>query len=126
MNGASQPAGLIDEAREALEAATRRALCAGGENFESCRGPLERAAGRLDGALAALRHHAEDAGGAGAALNRLRRELRTFTALHENAAAFYLGWAGVVADLDGQAYARRKGAELPVLVAPGRRLSLEA
>ena len=126
MNGASQPAGLMDEARQALEAATRLALCAGGEDFEACRVPLERAARRLDTALEVWGHRAEDAGPACMALNRLRGELRTFTALNENAAAFYLGWAGVVADLDGQAYARRKGAELPVLVAPGRRLSLEA
>jgi hypothetical protein len=126
MTGAFHQAGLMDEARQALESASRLALRAGGADFEACQVPLESARGRFDEALAAPGRGAEDASRARMALDRVRRELRTFTALHEQAAAFYFGWASLVADLEGQAYAPRSGAGLPVRVTPGRRVSLEA
>ena len=120
------PAGLLEEARAALEPVSALALRAGSADLENCRPHLERALGLLEAALAGMRQPAGTGPAVDRPLERFRHELRRATALHEHAAGFYLGWMRVLAGSSGAGYSPREGDALPMLVHSGRRMSLIA
>ena len=122
---AAHPAGLIDQAREALEQASVLVGRAYGEDWESARVHLERAAQLMK---SAVRDLSNQSGGCAAqpALLRFLRELRKANALHQQSGAFYKGWTCILGQFSGSGYSPREGASLPALVHPGLRVSLEA
>jgi hypothetical protein len=115
---------LIDAAREALEQGSALLARARGEDWEAARHHLERAAQLMASA-------ARGTGSPGAreeaapALERFCRELRTLTALHRHAGAFYSGWMQLLAPFSGAGYSPGDRASLSAFVQPGRRVSLE-
>ena len=117
-------AALMDQARAALEPASRLAVRAQSEDLEACRPHLERAVRLLDVAVAAIRNgRGRDRAGRGA-LEQFRRELMKASVLHEHAGAFYSGLMRVLANGLEPGYSPR-GAE-DWRFQPGRRVSLEA
>ncbi len=121
----ADPAGLIDQARAALEQGSALVARAYGEDWEAARGHLERAAHLMESAAQALGSQA-GRGDAASALERFCRELRKLTALHRHAGAFYHGWTRILAQFSGAGYSPREGATPQALLHPGRRVSLEA
>src|SRR5689334_11543074 len=122
---ARHPAGLIDQAREALEQVSALVARAYGEDWEAARGHLERAARLMESAVRALGPKSA-CGDAKPALVRFLRELRKVDTLHRQSGAFYSGWMRILAQFSGVGYSPREGTSLPALVPPGLRVSLEA
>jgi len=117
-------AALMDQARAALEPASRLAVRARSADLEACRPHLERAVRLLDAAVVAIRNNGgRDRAGRGA-LEQLRRELMKASVLHEHAGAFYSGLMRVFANGSEPGYSPRGAGDWRFQ--PGRRFSLEA
>ncbi|MBZ5591153.1 MAG: hypothetical protein LAP39_02885 [Acidobacteriia bacterium] len=117
---------VIDQARTALESVSRLMGDGRAEDLQACRPHLEQAARLLERALAAmLNERGRDPAGKNA-LDRFRREFRKARALHEHAGGFYGGLMRMLAPGLASGYSPRGEEQLPRLVRPGRRVSVEA
>jgi hypothetical protein len=117
-------AALMDQARAALEAVSRLAMRAKGEDLDACRPHLERAGRLLAAAVAAIRNDGGRDRAGRCALEQFRRELTKASVLHEHAGAFYGGLMRVLANGFEPGYSPRGAGDWRFQA--GRRVSLEA
>jgi len=126
MTPSVDPVEWMEQARAALEQGNTWATQPFGEGWLRCGAHMERAKELLQGGIAALGGNPGASPGVTAALAGCGHEIRKLKALDAQAAWFYRAWLRIVIDCCESGYSAAGDARYPALVAPGRRVSVEA